>query len=71
MLVIFAVGETAGISWGWLAEPTQAGMTCSLERFPVLFMTASVATAALLLQHRLPTFLFLALSTEKILPFAR
>lgn len=71
MLVIFAVGETAGISRGWLAEPTQAGMTCPLERFPVLFMTASVATAALLLQHRLPTFLVLALSTEKILLFAR
>lgn len=71
MLLISAASKTAGISRGSLSETTQAGMACLLKCFPALFMTASVATAALLLQHQSPTFLFLALNMEKILLFAR
>lgn len=71
-LLIFAVGETAGIRQGWLSEPTQAGMTCPLECFPVLFMTAPMATATLSFSSiGCQLSFFLALSKEKILLFAR
>lgn len=70
ILLIFAASETAGINQGSLSKTTQAGVACLLKCFPALFMTASAATVALL-QHQLPTFLFMALSMEKILLFAR